>query len=552
MLPKRSDVSPCRHTGHCLYDERMPTHADVIADTLARRGVEYVFGLPGGEIFALVDACRRAGLRFLLTGHEASAAWMAQVVGQMTGVPGVCAATLGPGATNLITGVANAWLDRAPLLAVTAQIPGPLLPTMTHQRLALRELFAPITKRTLAVGEGDTGDLVNESMDLAAAPRPGPVYLSLASDLAVTECKSRPARQATATATTENTTVREKLDQIIARLEAASRPIVVIGLGATAATVPAVRAFVDKLQAPFLVTAKAKGIVSDDHPLFGGVASGMALDQEIIETIHTADLVIGIGFDPVECDKPWFADVEVIALDEVSMVAGNYRPLEAIGDLATLLALLSARISGPKAWPAEILERRRRAIQREPTSTSAGLSPLRLIEQLRSTLPRDALITCDVGSHKLVLGQFWRAYEPGTFLVSNGLSGMGFGIPAGVAAQLVHPMKPIVALVGDGGMLMMLHNLVLIRELKLPLIIVVLSDGSLSLIRLSAERRGFLPHGVDFCPPDFAALAQTFGIAGRRITSISELRGAVERALVERTAVVLDVPIDYREYRELV
>jgi len=184
----------------------------------------------------------------------------------------------------------------------------------------------------------------------------------------------------------------------------------------------------------------------------------MALDQEIIKTIQAADLVIGIGFDPVECDRPWFADVEVIALDEVSMVEGNYRPLEAIGDLATLLALLSARISGPKAWPAELLDRRRRAIQREPTSTSAGLSPLRVIEQMRSTLPRDAIMACDVGSHKLVLGQFWRTYEPGTFLVSNGLSGMGFGIPAGVAAQLVHPMKPVVAVVGDGGMLMMLHN----------------------------------------------------------------------------------------------
>jgi acetolactate synthase-1/2/3 large subunit len=420
---------------------------------------------------------------------------------------------------------------------------------MTHQRLSLRALFSPITKRALAVGEGDTGDLVNESMDLAAAPRPGPVYLSLSSDLAVTESTSRPARQPAAT---QSRPVPEKLDQIVARLEAASRPIVLIGLGATAPAAPAVQAFVDKLQAPFLVTPKAKGFVPEDHPLFLGVASGMALDQEIMETIHSADLVVGIGFDPVECDKAWFADAEVVAVDAVSMAEGNYRPLEAIGDIATLLALLSASISGPKAWPPELLERRRRAIQREPTRTSSGLSPLRVIEELRATLPRDAVVACDVGSHKLVLGQFWRSYEPGTFLVSNGLSGMGFGIPAGVAAQLVYPAKPVVALVGDGGMLMMLHNLAIIRELKLPLIIVVFSDGSLSLIRVSAERRGFLPYGVDFRPPDFAALAQTFGIPGRRIAGIPELRGAIERALVERTAVVLDVPIDYREYAELV
>lgn len=386
-------------------------------------------------------------------------------------------------------------------------------------------------------------------MDLAAAPRPGPVYLSLSSDLAVTECISRSARQPAAT---QNTTLPEKLDQIVARLEAASRPIVAIGLGATARTAPVIRAFVDKLQAPFLVTAKAKGIVPDDHSLFAGVASGMALDQEIIETIHCADLVLGIGFDPVECDKAWFADADVIAIDEVSMAEGNYRPLEAIGDIATLLALLSARICGPKVWPAELLERRRRAIQSASTSTILGLSPLRVIEQLRATLPRDAIMACDVGSHKLFLGQFWRSFEPATFLVSNGLSGMGFGIPAAIAAQLIYPMKPVAALVGDGGMLMMSHNLVLIRELKLPLIIMVFSDCSLSLIRLSAERRGFLPYGVDFDPPDFAAMAQTFGIAGRRITGIPELRSAVERALVERTAVVLDVAIDHREYGKLV
>src|SRR5712691_5828834 len=165
----------------------MATRAETIANALAARGVQYVFGLPGGEIVAFIDACRRAGLRFLLTGHESSAAWMAQVVGQMTGVPGVCAATLGPGATNLVTGVANAWLDRAPMLAITAQIPAAALPTMTHQRLPLQALFSPVTKGSFAVGTEDTVALVNRSVDLAAAPRPGPVHISLASDLAVKE-----------------------------------------------------------------------------------------------------------------------------------------------------------------------------------------------------------------------------------------------------------------------------------------------------------------------------------------------------------------------------
>jgi acetolactate synthase-1/2/3 large subunit len=505
-----------------------------MARSLARRGVQYLFGLPGGEIVAFIDACRRAGIRFLLTGHEASAAWMAQVVGQITGVPGVCASTLGPGATNLVTGVANAWLDRAPMLAVTAQIPGAAMDTMTHQRVPLDRLFAPITKGSFAVGSDDTVALVEQSMDLAAAPRPGPVHIALASDLAVQEYHEQPRQAAI-----DLPSAAPDVHAIMSRIAAAARPLVLIGLGATPAAAPAIRAFIDKLQAPFLVTPKAKGIASEDHPLFAGVASGMAIDRDIVEIIKSADLVIGIGFDPVECDKTWFVDVDVVALDSASMAEGRYRPLEAIGDIGALVASLNP---APKPWRVSLPQREARS----------GLSPLRLIEELRSIFPRDGIATCDVGSHKLVMGQFWRSYEPGTFFMSNGLSGMGFGVPAAIAAQLCHPQKPVMAVTGDGGMLMMLHDLVLIRELGLPILIVVLSDRSLSLIRVSEERRGFPAYGVDFTPPDFAAIAQSFGIAGQRVSSIAEAKSCAEKALTERAPFVLDVPIDYGEYYDLV
>ncbi len=524
----------------------MKTHAEAMAGTLAARGVRHVFGLPGGEIVAFIDACRRAGLRFLLTGHEASAAWMAQVVGQITGVPGICAATLGPGATNLVTAVANAWLDRAPMLAITAQIPSSAIDTLTHQRLPLNDLFSTISKGSFRVGDQNTVQLVNSSMDLAAAPRPGPVHISLASDLALQEYSEGNAPPPDSSEPAGNSDI---VDQIGARLQAAARPLVLIGLGATPAAAPAIHALIDKLQAPFLVTPKAKGIVPEDHPLFAGVASGMAIDRDIVETIHSADLLVAIGFDPVECDKTWFADSNVVSLDTAAIREGNYHPLEAIGDLAHLLSQVTAGISSPKPWPAELLDQRKQAIQRQPR---AGLSPLRLIQELRSVFPRDGIATCDVGSHKLVMGQFWRAYEPGTFFMSNGLSGMGFGVPAAIAAQLVHPEKSIISVVGDGGMLMMLHDLALIRELGLPILIVVLSDRSLSLIRVSAERRGFPAFGVDFTPPDFAAIAQAFGIAGKRVTSIADAKATAEQALAQRIPFVLDVPIDYGEYYDLV
>ena len=517
----------------------MSTHAEVMANELAKRGVEYVFGLPGGEIVAFIDACRRAGMRFLLTGHEASAAWMAQVVGQITGVPGVCATTLGPGATNLVTAVANAFLDRAPMLAITAQIPASAIDTMTHQRLPLDRLFAPITKASLSIDQ-NAGGIVEHAMALAATPRPGPVHVSLASDLAT---KMAVADQP---ALAQRSTRAADLSPIANRLDSAKRPLVLIGLGATPVDAPAIRVLIDSLQAPFLVTPKAKGIVTEDHPLFLGVASGMAIDRDIIETIRAADLILAIGFDPVECDKAWFADVEVVSIDSASMAEGRYKPLEAVGDIASLAGGLSPE---PKPWPRELLEQRRNTIRREPAS---GLSPLRLIQELRSVFPRDGIATCDVGSHKLLMGQFWRAYEPGTFFMSNGLSGMGFGVPAAIAAQLCHRSKSVVAVVGDGGMLMMLHDLALIRELGMPIIVVVLSDSSLSLIRVSEERKGIAPYGVDFTPPDFSKIAEAFGIAGRRVQSIQEARDAVEHALSHRTALLVDVPIDYREYYDLV
>lgn len=510
-----------------------------MAQTLASRGVEYVFGLPGGEIVAFIDACRRAGMRFLLTGHEASAAWMAQVLGQITGVPGVAVSTLGPGATNLVTGVANALLDRAPMLAITAQIPEKAIGTMTHQRLPLDAMFSPITKESVSVGKGDTAALIAQAMNLAAAPRPGPVHVALASDVALQGCADGTLAQPPLRANDDD------IAGVAAQLAAAERPLVLIGLGATPAMAPAIRALIDRLQCPFLVTPKVKGIVSEDHPLFLGVASGMGIDRDIVETIEQADLVLAVGFDPVECDKTWFAKTKIVAMDSVSMREGDYRPEEAIGDIVRLVS----QLEDAKPWPADLLEKRRIAIQRAPAE---GHSPLRMIEELRRVLPRDGIVTTDVGSHKLAMGQFWRSYETGTFFMSNGLSGMGFGVPAAIAAQLAHPDRAVMAVVGDGGMLMMLHDLTLIRELSLPVVIVVFSDRSLSLIRVSEDRKGIAPYGVDFCPPDFAAVAQAFGIEAKRATSIEDARDSVEAALIRRMPFLVDVPIDYREYYALV
>jgi acetolactate synthase-1/2/3 large subunit len=529
----------------------LPTHADIIAKSLAERGVKFAFGLPGGEISAFMDACRRADIRVLLTGHESSAAWMAQVYGQITGIPGVCFATLGPGATNLVTGVANAFLDRAPLLAVTAQIPVAVRETLTHQRLDLEALFEPITKRTAVVGTTDTCALVSDCMSLAAAPRPGPVLLVVPSDTAKQEHSCPPAgiRQKPNAGLAKKSNSLVEIRDKIAR---SNHPLILIGLGTPPSAAEEIRKLVEKIQAPFLVTPKVKGILPEDHALFVGVASGMAIDRDIVSTLRAADLIVSIGFDPVEADGTWFAELDMVCIDSASMTEGAYHPVEAIGDLQSLVSGLVTLIAEPKPWPRELLETRRQVLKRIPANTDQGTSPLGLVEGLRSVLPRNGIVACDVGSHKLLMGQFWRSYEPGTFFMSNGLSGMGFGVPAAIAAQLTNPDRAVMAVVGDGGMLMMVHDLVMIRELGLPIAIVVLKDNSLSLIRVAQERRGYPPCGVDFNSPDFAAIAEAFGICGRRAGTVAEARSALDDALRRRIPCVIEVRVDLREYYELV
>lgn len=526
----------------------MPTNAEVIARILAAEGVQYVFGLPGGEVVVLIDAIRRAGMSFILTGHEASAAFMADVTGQITGQVGVCVATLGPGAMNLVTGVANAYLDRSPLLALTAQIAPDDFASFPHQRLPLDQIFGGITKGSKLVDGRGTDDLVTETIQLARTGRLGPVHLAIPSEIAAAQTSPSERRATTIAIRVSGGGPRA---DVRALLGAAQRPLLLIGLGARAADAPAIRTALDATGWPWMTTPKAKGIAPENHPRFLGVASGMAIDSAVLETISLSDLIIGVGFDPVECDKPWFQDRQLVNITRWSTREGRYQPLEVIGEIGTLLVELIEDVH-PRSWPREVLEERRRAIRRSPASASGGLSPLGVLYALREVAPVETILACDVGSHKFVAGQFWQATIPHTFFVSNGLSSMGYGLPAAVAAHLQYPKRPVVALVGDGGMLMMQHNLALIASMGIPVLTVVFTDGSLSLIRFSQTRRGLPAYGTDFSPPDFAGVARAHGIAATRVTTLDEVKVRTSQALAARAPYLLEVPVDLLAYRELV
>jgi acetolactate synthase-1/2/3 large subunit len=506
-----------------------------------------MFGLPGGEVVFLIDACRNAGVRFILTGHEASAAFMAEVAGQLTGRPGVCVSTLGPGAMNLLLGLADARLDRGPVLALTAQVSTAIERHYTHQRLPLGAIFGQVCKASVAVNGTGTENLAARCLDLAMAPPPGPVHLALPSDLAA-QAEAPGAHQAVSAPAEPAAHDEAGLSEIAGIMRGARRPLVMVGVGCLPTDVPALRRLVDAAELPFVVTPKAKGCLREDAPGFLGVISGMAIDKTLLETVDHADLLVGVGFDPVECDKPWYLGRRIVNVSRYRTAEGDYEPLESLYDIGPALDWLRPRIA-PRPWPAQVLAERRRAAEPDPLPASGGLSPLAAVRALREVIPAEAVMTCDVGSHKYFIGQFWRAFDPQTFFMSNGLSAMGYGVPAAIAAQIHFPDRPVVSVVGDGGLLMMLHNLIVLQQQRLPVVIVCFVDGSLSLIRVAQERRGVQPYGVDFPAPDFSEIAQSCGIRGARVGTLDELKKTVEGALAARAPAVVHVPIDTREYQ---
>jgi len=521
------------------------TNAEAIAATLVEAGTEVAFGLPGGEITILLDACRRAGIRFFLTGHEASAAFMADVTGQITGRPGVCLSTLGPGAVNLALGVSNALLDRSPVLAITAQLSTALEPHFPHQRLPLGRFFGAITKWSATLDGRGTAETVRRALEVATGEPPGPVHLALPSNLAGAAAQAAGTRAAMPA--DDAAACDASLGEVRAALTAAKRSLLVVGLGCRPQDAPALSRFVDETRLPFVVTPKAKGMLPEDAPGFLGVVGGMAVDGAVMETVDQADFLLGVGFDPVECDKDWYVGRSLANLSRAKTAEGAYRPLEVRGDVGSLLAQFGIR-ARPAAWPEAALAAARARVRPAPTTPAEGLSPLACVRAMRAAAPRETVLTCDVGSHKYFAGQFWESYEPHTFFMSNGLSGMGYGLPAAIAAKLQFPARPTIALVGDGGFLMTLHNLMFLTQYRVPVVVVCFVDDSLSLIRVAQTRRKLERYGVDFPAPEFAAIAQGFGVAGLRVRSLSDLSRALEDAIRAGEPAVISVPIDAREY----
>ena len=527
----------------------------MLAATLRDAGVERMFGLPGGEILHFVEAARRVGIEFVLTRHEAVAALMADATGQMSGRPGVCVSTLGPGAMNLTLGVANAYLDRSPLIAITATTAESARPYATHQQLDLNAVFRPFTKDTTTLDGVDTATKVRRAWRTAVEPRPGPVHLALPSDVATRDERQTGDPSAIDLAPAPlSVPSREAIDRMAAAIAAARRPLVVLGLDLDPRSTPAiVRRFVDALGVPVFVTPKAKGILSENHPQFLGVCGGLAADGVVLDFFSRSDLLVGVGFEPVESDKLWHHTMKLVSIGPVSIAAGEYRPaLEVTGDVVQSLTALLAMRFGPFEWTDADRSAFRAELERtldDNPTPSGGLSPLAVTRCLRDLFPPDTVVSTDVGSIKLIVSQAWRTTRPLTFFESNGLSSMGYALPAAMAAKFLAPDRPALCTIGDGGYAMVFADLETAVRHSLRFVTVVYNDSALSLIQVAQERKGYPDYGVRYGEVDFAAASAALGAWSHRVRTMAELKAAVQEAMRHNGPAVVEVMIDPAEYR---
>jgi len=416
------------------------TNADLIVATLRAAGISHGFGVPSGNVLPLLDAMRAGGLPYVLTAHEGSAAFAADVMGRMTGAPGLCIATLGPGATNLTTGVGNAYLDRSPLLAITCNLPTSQLGRRIQMAIDHHALFRPITKATLPLREGRVGSVLAEAIEIALSEPLGPVHLDLPEDVAT--AKATEGVPAIAPGRRPPAAPVPSLERAAELLRAARRPIAVLGSSAMRLRNPhLLRSVVDRHRLPFASTTMAKGMISEAHPLSLGCIE-RARRQVQRELLRGADLIVGIGYDVVEVEyEAWIGKVPLLSIDvdPVDADASVTLAHEVVGDLDASLEWLAALPPLSTEWPADTAARHRERFQRALRPESPGFAPHHAIDVVREALPDDGILAFDVGAHTHQIASQWTAPAPRTFLITNGWSSMGFGLPAAIAAKLARP-----------------------------------------------------------------------------------------------------------------
>jgi acetolactate synthase-1/2/3 large subunit len=542
--------------------------SDLFIKCLEAEGVEYIFGLPGEETNDLmISIANSPKIRFVLTRHEQGAAFMADVYGRLTQKVGLCLSTLGPGATNLTTGVANANMDRSPLLAITGQTNTDQLHKESHQNMDPITMFKPITKWRWSMRNADSiPEIIRRAFKIAIEEKGGAVHLELPQDIAKMESKIKPLKAEEALRPRPN---KDLIGKAVKMISESRLPIILIGNGCIRKNGSiALRKFVERTGICSVNTFMAKGVISDKSERHLQTI-GIKEADYALTAIKKADLVIAIGYDLVEYSpKNWNRNLKknIIHIDFTPAEVDTYYPptIEIAADIEyTIDAILDELEGEEKMQKNPGLEgfRHRKMIpdlfqkikkeviwriERFSKDTAYPIKPEKLVVDVRNTLDQDDIVISDVGAHKLWIAKVYNTYFPNTCLITNGFCSMGFALPGAIAAQLVKPKQKVVAMCGDGGFLMNIQEIETAVRLKLPIIVVIWCDCDFGMISLKQSMEFGRSVFTRFTNPDFVKLAESFGAVGYKVRNTQEFQTILKKARdSEYVPIIIAVDVDY-------
>ncbi len=528
--------------------------ADLFIECLEAEGVEYIFGVPGEENLDFLDSLSRSTkIRLILTRHEQGAGFMAATYGRHTGKTGVCIATLGPGATNLVTAAAYATLGGMPILMITGQKPIKKSKQGRFQILDVVSMMGPITKFTHQMQSSDNiPSRVREAIRLAEEEKPGATHIELPEDIADEHTDSVPIKRSVSRRPSADP---KAVRVAVSALEAAKNPILVIGAGANRTmTGRMLLQFIEKTGIPFLTTQLGKGVIDERHPRFLGCAALSAGDF-VHRAVEASDCIVNIGHDVIE-KPPFFMCDGGPTVIHVSTKTAEVDPvyfpgIEVIGDIANAIWQMKEDIVPNADWKCDDLLRFRKAEVEHTGALAADerfpIFPPHLVQAVRDAMPNDAIICLDNGVYKIWFARGYTAYHPNTVLLDNALATMGAGLPSAMMSSMLYPDRKVMAICGDGGFMMNSQEMETAVRLKLNMTVLILRDDAYGMIRWKQANMGFVDFGLTYGNPDFVKYAESYGAHGHRVESAAHLKELLAHCRDTPGVHLIDCPVDYTE-----
>lgn len=527
--------------------------SDLFVKALENEGVEYIFGIPGEENLDFLNSLKDSKIKLIITRHEQAAGFMAATYGRLTGNVGVCLATLGPGAANLVTPAAYAQLGAMPMLMITGQKPIKSSKQGQFQIVDIVQMMKPLTKYTCQIVNGNTiPSKVREVFRIAKEERPGAVHLELPEDIAVEETNSPIYHESKARRpVAEEKSIRIAVDMI----EKATSPLILIGAGANRKlTSRMLNELIEKTGIPFFNTQQGKGVVDERHELYMGNAALSANDL-LHGAIDIADVIINVGHDVVE-KPPFFMSHDGFKVIHVNFSTASVDPVyfpqvEVIGDIANSLWQIKEKITNQTHWNFSHFMRTKKEdeyrINNGASDDRYPIFPPRLVRDVRSVMPDNGIIALDNGVYKIWFARNYKAYEPNTVLLDNALASMGAGLPSAMAAKIVHPDRKVMAICGDGGFMMNSQEIETAIRLGLDIVVLILVDKAYGMIKWKQAEMGFDDFGLDFGNPDFIKYADSYGAKGHAVGSTDNLVPLLKECLNSPGVHIVECKIDYSE-----